>query len=85
MGHKTNSDPEIMELARVSCEEVYSADSLECMAEMIRRDEDEIDIPVPSIGSLAYTARMMAGPNPSDDEGEFWDRWKDEMKERNNG
>ena len=27
-------------------------------------------------------ARMMAGPNPSDEEGAFWDSWKDEMKER---
>lgn len=35
----------------------------------------------PPAGSWAATARMMAGPNPSDEEGEFWDRWKDEMKE----
>ena len=26
-------------------------------------------------------ARMMAGPNPSAEEGAFWDAWKDEMKE----
>ena len=35
----------------------------------------------PPVGSWAATARMMAGPNPSDEEAEFWDRWKDEMKE----
>lgn len=26
-------------------------------------------------------ARLMAGPNPSAEEGAFWDAWKDEMKE----
>jgi hypothetical protein len=36
----------------------------------------------PTPGSWAATARMMAGSNPSAEEGEFWDRWKDEMKER---
>ena len=36
----------------------------------------------PAPGSWAATARMMAGSNPSAEEGEFWDRWKDEMKER---
>ena len=35
----------------------------------------------PEPGTYAYTARLMAGPNPSAEEGEFWDRWKDEMKE----
>lgn len=34
------------------------------------------------IGSWAETARLMAGFNPSDEEAEFWDNWKDEMKER---
>ena len=46
------------------------------------RDSDEPDhlrgvVP----GTYAYTARMMAGPNPSREEGEFWDSWKDQMKE----
>lgn len=36
----------------------------------------------PPPGTWAATARMMAGRNPSAAEGEFWDRWKDEMKER---
>ncbi len=36
----------------------------------------------PEPGTLAHTARMMAGSNPSEEEGEFWDRWKDEMKDR---
>jgi len=36
----------------------------------------------PPAGSYAATARMMAGPSPSAEEGEYWDRWKDEMKER---
>jgi hypothetical protein len=36
----------------------------------------------PPPGSFAATARMMAGPNPSNEEAAFWDAWKDEMKER---
>ena len=35
----------------------------------------------PEPGTWAATARMMAGPNPSAEEAEFWDRWKDQMKE----
>ena len=35
----------------------------------------------PPIGSWAATARIMAGPNPTEEDGEFWDRWKEEMKE----
>jgi|TARA_Y100000310_G_C20638910_1_gene792775 hypothetical protein len=31
-------------------------------------------------GTFAHTAMMMAGPNPSEEEGEFWDNWKEEMK-----
>ena len=42
---------------------------------------EEFDHTEPPAGSWAATARMMAGPNPSREEGEFWDRWKDEMKE----
>lgn len=47
-------------------------------------DEDEkFEIPHTEDGRVPFwvTARMMAGPNPSEEEGEFWDRWKDEMKE----
>jgi len=36
----------------------------------------------PPAGSWAATARMMAGSNPSAEEGEFWDQWKEEMKMR---
>jgi hypothetical protein len=36
----------------------------------------------PQAGTWAFTARLMAGSNPSEEEGDFWDRWKDEMKER---
>jgi hypothetical protein len=32
-------------------------------------------------GTFAFTARMMAGPNPSREAGEFWDRWKNQQKE----
>lgn len=35
----------------------------------------------PEIGTYAYTARMMAEICPVDDDPDFWDRWKDEMKE----
>lgn len=35
----------------------------------------------PTPGTYAFTARLMAGDNPSEEEAEFWDRWKDEMKE----
>ena len=45
-----------------------------------RESEEESRGPEP--GTWAHTARMMAGPNPSEEEGEFWDRWKDEMKDR---
>ena len=30
---------------------------------------------------VASVALLDENPNPSDEEGEFWDRWKDEMKE----
>ena len=35
----------------------------------------------PPPGSYAATARAMAGLNPPNEDGEFWDNWKDEMKE----
>ena len=35
----------------------------------------------PAPGSWAATARAMAGSNPSPEEGEFWDAWKEERKE----
>ena len=35
----------------------------------------------PQAGTFAFTAWLMAGPNPSPEEGAFWDNWKDEMKE----
>jgi hypothetical protein len=36
----------------------------------------------PPAGTYAFTARLMAGPNPTPEEGEFWDNWKDDMKAR---
>ena len=34
------------------------------------------------LGSWAATwVGIMAGDNPTDEEAEFWNRWKDEMKE----
>lgn len=38
------------------------------------------DEPVPD--SYAATARMMAEICPVEDDPDFWDRWKDDMKER---
>lgn len=38
--------------------------------------------PGPQPGTWAHTARLLAGPNPTPEEAEFWDNWKDEMKER---
>lgn len=39
-------------------------------------------VPVP--GTYAYTARLMAEIFPGDDP-DFWDRWKDEQKDRSLG
>jgi len=36
----------------------------------------------PPMGTYAFTAFLMAGPNPTEEEGDFWDNWKDEMKDR---
>ena len=33
-------------------------------------------------GSYAFTALMMAGPNPTEEEAAFWDNWKEDMKMR---
>ena len=35
----------------------------------------------PEPGTLAFTARMMAQSMPDDEDPDFWDRWKDEMKD----
>ena len=41
---------------------------------------------VPPVGTWASTARLMAEFYPEDDEWtDFWDRWKDEMKDRDMG
>jgi hypothetical protein len=42
----------------------------------------EVDANGPSPGTYAYTARMMAQLSPVDGDPDFWDSWKDEMKER---
>ena len=39
-------------------------------------------IPQPTPGTYAHTARLMAELMPVDDDPDFWDRWKDEMKDR---
>ncbi len=79
--YQGSDSPEIRELARVSSEEMYPEESAELIAEILRRVDSETDLIVgPPAGSWAATARLMAGPNPTDEEGEFWDRWKDEMK-----
>lgn len=46
------------------------------------RCEDKDRCTCPQPGTYAFTAWLMAGPNPSTSEGDFWDNWKDEMKER---
>lgn len=38
--------------------------------------------PQPPPGSWAAVARLMAQTSPVEDDPDFWDRWKDEMKER---
>lgn len=35
----------------------------------------------PPVGTYAATARMMADMAPVDGDPDFWDRWKDEMKD----
>lgn len=42
--------------------------------------EHEPALPPP--GSWASVARLMAQTDPVDGDPDFWDRWKDEMKER---
>lgn len=42
-------------------------------------DKDRCTCPQP--GTYAFTAWLMAGSSPTPEEGAFWDRWKDEMKE----
>lgn len=45
--------------------------------------EDGEPVPVTNDGRIPYwyTARIMAQECPVDDDPDFWDRWKDEMKE----
>lgn len=35
----------------------------------------------PEPGTLAFTAKAMAQMSPVEGDPDFWDRWKDEMKE----
>lgn len=48
---------------------------------MSKQDEPK-ETPAEEIPITALVARIMAGPNPTEEEAEFWDNWKDEMKER---
>ena len=43
---------------------------------------DGMEVPLTEDGRLPYyvTARLMAGSNPTEEEAEFWDNWKDEMR-----
>lgn len=42
-------------------------------------DDDNL---MPPVGTYAFTARLMADLMPDDEDPDFWDRWKDEMKDR---
>ena len=35
----------------------------------------------PEVGTLAHTARLMASTMSDDEDPDFWDRWKDDMKD----
>jgi len=63
-------------------EEYYQRHLARLNREHPPRESVEEESVGPQPGTWAHTARMMAGPNPSEEEGEFWDRWKDEMKDR---
>ncbi len=57
----------------------------EWLTEIIK--EKEASLPplnpdnMPPVGTYAYTAMMMARYSPVEDDPDFWDRWKDEMKD----
>ncbi len=49
------------------------------------QDERELDREqdnMPPVGTYAFTARLMAETFSDPDDPDFWDRWKDEMKDR---
>ena len=49
------------------------------------QDERELDREqdnMPPVGTYAFTARLMAETLSDPDDPDFWDRWKDEMKDR---
>ena len=50
------------------------------------QDERELDREqdnMPPVGTYAFTARLMAEIDPAPEgDPDFWDRWKDEMKDR---
>jgi hypothetical protein len=72
----------------------WSTDALQREYDALaKRVEENLDV-VEAVEATSYvdgngdtrvpfyvTARLMAGPNPTDEEAEFWDSWKDEMKE----
>ena len=53
----------------------------EAILPMLPKENEEEEIG-PEPGTWAFAARVMAGPNPSEEEAEFWDNWKEEMKQR---
>ena len=49
------------------------------------QDERELDREqdnMTPVGTYAFTARLMAETLSDPDDPDFWDRWKDEMKDR---
>lgn len=73
--------------AAAEYEAELAAYEAECAAE--QAEPEATELPTTYVDENGETrvpfyviARMMAGPNPSPEEGEFWDSWKDEMKER---
>lgn len=54
------------------------------LTEIIKEQDAKLPplVNVPPIGTYAYTAMMMARYSPVEGDPDFWDRWKDEMKER---
>jgi hypothetical protein len=47
------------------------------------QDERELERDnMPPVGTYAFTARLMAETLSDPDDPDFWDRWKDEMKDR---
>ena len=53
-----------------------------CLPSTTAPNGSEVPVTEPPVGTYAFTARLMAQAMPVDDDPDFWDRWKDEMKDR---